>query len=449
MHRVWPAEGGRLHNVSTKATKERTPMKQGKTVITFTILVMAAVIALYFGYYVYNALNEPYVTTQAYAYTAHDSVLAEGLVVREALVLPAQTGILEITRSEGEKVGKGQQVALVYRDSQAQASQAQIEEMELDIQLLEEAIAQSGDLESAARLDEDILQSVVELRAFYALGDYTQLRRQAMSVKSGVLKRGYTYGDGLTSSELSARLSGLRQELEVLTRQSARATTRVTAPVPGVFSSLVDGYEGLLTPESVYDLTPATLQELIGNPAGENSEATGKLITSDTWYFAANLPRQSAARLKEAEQVTLRFSSELNRDVKMTVERIGATQNGVTLVVFSSNRYLTLTTLLRHQTVELIFESFSGLRIPKEALRLVAFTEPAEEDSSAPPVTTTKAGVYAFVNGRAEFREAAIVHEGADYYVVRPVGTGPKVLRDGDTILIGGTGLQDGLRLEK
>ena len=423
-------------------------MKQGKTIITVTILAMAAVVALYFGYYAYNALNEPYVTTQAYAYTAHDSVAAEGLVVREAPVIPAQTGILEITRAEGEKVGKGQQVALVYRDSQAQNSQAQIEEMEVEVQLLEEAIAQSGDLESAARLDEDILQSVVELRASYAQGDYTQLRRQAMDVKSGVLKRGYTYGDGLTSAELSARLNGLREELEVLTRQSARSTTQITAQVPGVFSSLVDGYESRLTPESVYELTPATLQQLIDSPAGEDGGAMGKLITSDTWYFAANLPKESAARLKEGERATLRFSGELNRDVEMEVDRIGATQGGVTLVVFSSNRYLTLTTLLRHQTVELIFESFSGLRIPKEALRLVEVEQENGEDSSAPPAVVTKTGVYAFVNGRVEFREAAIVHEGGDYYVVRPVGAGRKVLRDGDTILIGGTGLQDGLRLE-
>ena len=42
------------------------------------------------------------------------------------------------------------------------------------------------------------------------------------------------------------------------------------------------------------------------------------------------------------------------------------------------------------------------------------------EDSSAPPAVVTKTGVYAFVNGRVEFREAAIVHEGGDYYAVRP-----------------------------
>lgn len=421
-------------------------MKQGKSLINLVILAIAAVIGLYFAYYVFNALNEPYRTTQAYAYTANDSVTAEGLVVREALLLPAQSGILEITRAEGEKVGKGQQVALVYQNSQAQASQAQIEELEMDIELLEEAIAQAGSLESAARLDEDILQAVVNLRSSYAQGDYTQIRTQVMEVKSSVLKRGYTYGEGLTSTDLSARLRQLEEELAVLTRQSARATTRVSAPVPGVFSSLVDGYESRLTPESVYELTPSSLQELIDNPAGEDSGAMGKLITSDTWYFAANLPKTAADRLEEGGTATLRFTGELNRDVNMNVDRIGPTEGERTLVVFSSNRYLTLTTLLRHQTVELIFESWSGLRIPKEALHLIQ-TAP-EDSSSSAAVPVNKLVVYALVNGRSEQREVEIVHEGDQYYVVRPVGSGRKVLRDGDSVITAAIGLQDGLLLE-
>mgnify|MGYP001026908541 CR=1 FL=1 len=223
---------------------------------------------------------------------------------------------------------------------------------------------------------------------------------------------------------MSARLRQLREELAVLTRQSARATTRVSAPTPGVFSSLVDGYETRLTPETV-----------------------SKLITSDTWYFAANLPQEAARRLEEGDIARLRFSGELNRDVEMTVDRVGATEGGKTLVVFSSNRYLTLTTLLRHQTAELVFESWSGLRIPKQALRLVEFTQEAP-DSGGAASTASKIGVYALVNGRTEFREADILYEGSDYYVVRPLGSGRKILRAGDSVITQGTGLQDGLLLE-
>ena len=71
-------------------------------------------------------MNEPYRTAQVYSYTANDSVIADGLVVRDALLLPAQNGILEITLAEGQKVDKGQQVALVDRDTQAHACEAQI-----------------------------------------------------------------------------------------------------------------------------------------------------------------------------------------------------------------------------------------------------------------------------------------------------------------------------------
>ena len=100
-------------------------MKQGKPIITIAILVFAAAMAIYFGYYALNSFHEPYQYAQVYSYTAYDSAMAEGLVVRQARVLPAQSGILEITRAEGEKVGTGQQIALIYRDSQAQASQFQ------------------------------------------------------------------------------------------------------------------------------------------------------------------------------------------------------------------------------------------------------------------------------------------------------------------------------------
>ena len=217
--------------------------------------------------------------------------------------------------------------------------------------------------------------------------------------------------------------------------------------MPGVFSSLVDGYESRLTPESVYQLTPSSLQELINNPAGEDSGSMGKLITDSTWYFAANLPKDAAGRLEEGETAVLRFSGELHRDVNMTVERIGPTEGGRTLVVFSSNRYLTLTTLLRHPTVELIFESWSGLRIPKEALHLEEIVQ-KDSGASSRAAVSTRTVVYALINVRTESREVAIVHEGADYYVVRPVGAGRKVLRDGDAVIIQGTGLQDGLRLE-
>lgn len=431
-------------------------MKQGKSLIAFVMAALAVVIAIYFGVYVFNSLNEPYRTTFAYTYTSYDSVEAGGLIVREELVFPLQSGIVELTRGEGEKVGVGQTVALVYQNSQAQADQTQIQALEEDIQLIEYAIAQSGNTDSAARLDGDVLQSLVELRSAAARGDYGDLEDQVRAVKSNVLKRGYTYGDGLTSADLNAQLRELNAQRTALTQRSAATTSRVTAKQSGVFSSLVDGYESLLTPAGVRQLTPSALDSLI-KTSTEEGAGIGKLITSNRWYFVSNLPDAAAQRLIQGDSATLRFSGDFDQDVEMQVDQVGVSEGGRTLVVFSCDRYLSATTLLRYQRAELIFDSFSGLRIPKSALRLVEEeSQPTADgsgtDSSASgsegAAVITKLGVYALVNRRVEFKEVKVITEGQDYYVVRPVGTGKKILRAGDEIITQGTGLQNGQLLE-
>lgn len=420
-------------------------MKQGKSFTTFVIIALAVVLAVYLGFYALRAFQDPYGTTLVYLYTVNDSVEADGLIVRREQVLPAQSGIVEITRAEGERVGVGQEVALVYQNSQAQSNQEQLDALELEIDLLEYAISQSGGVDSAARLDEDILQALVDLRAACALGDYADLEEQVLEIKSDVLKRGYTYGDGLTSADLSAQLQDLRNQRSALQQQSAFTTGRVTAPQSGTFSNLVDGYESLLTPESVFQLTPSSLAELIDNPPAADS-ALGKLITSSRWYFAASLPGEAADRLSQGGVATLRFTGEFSRDVAVTVEQIGPAEGGQTLVVFSSDRYLSQITLLRHQTAELIFESWSGLRIPTAALRLLQEEQTDEETGQV--TQTTRLGVYALVAGRVTFKEVEVLTEGEDYYVVRPVGTGRDALRAGEEIITRGLDLQDGQLLE-
>ena len=131
-------------------------MKQGRSLITLVMVVIAAALTIYFGFYVFDTFNDPYTTTTAYHYTSLDSAKADGLLIREEQVFPGQAGIVDVTRGEGERVGVGQTVALVYRDSLAQSGQMELEAVEREIRVLEQAMTEGITLESAARLDEDI-----------------------------------------------------------------------------------------------------------------------------------------------------------------------------------------------------------------------------------------------------------------------------------------------------
>ena len=420
-------------------------MKQGKSVITFAMAAIAVALVIYFGFYVAKVFSEPYTTALAYTYTSNDSAEAVGILVRQETVLPAQTGIVDVTRSEGEKVGVGQSVAQVYRDSQAQTNQADLEALADQIQLLEYS-SDGGGVDSAAKLDENILQAVTALHAASGVGDYNQLEDQVRTLKSTVLKRGYVYGNGLGAEELSQKLNDLKSQYAALKQQTSSSTSSVRAPQSGVFSTLVDGYETAVTPQTVLQLTPSSLSALLAGQGKEAGGGVGKLITSTRWYFAAALPVSVAERLKEGSTATLRFSGDFDQDIDMRVDQIGEAEGDKSVAVFSTDRYLSQTTLLRQQTAELIFNSWSGLRIPKQALRMEKSTYTDKETGQE--VQNNRLGVYALLGGRAEFKTVEVVTEGDDYYVVRSTTDESDALRAGDEVIVRATELYDGQLLE-
>ena len=420
-------------------------MKQGKSVITFAMAAIAVALVIYFGFYVAKVFSEPYTTAMAYTYTSNDSAEAVGILARQETVLPAQTGIVDVTRSEGEKVGVGQSVAQVYRDSQAQTNQADLEALADQIQLLEYS-SDGGGVDSAAKLDENILQAVTALHAASGVGDYNQLEDQVRTLKSTVLKRGYVYGNGLGAEELSQKLNDLKSQYAALKQQTSSSTSSVRAPQSGVFSTLVDGYETAVTPQTVFQLTPSSLSALLAGQGKEAGCGMGKLITSTRWYFAAALPVSVAERLKEGSTATLRFSGDFDQDIDMRVDQVGQAEGDKSVVVFSTDRYLSQTTLLRQQTAELIFNSWSGLRIPKQALRMEKSTYTDKETGQE--VQNNRLGVYALLGGRAEFKTVEVVTEGDDYYVVRSTTDESDALRAGDEVIVRATELYDGQLLE-
>lgn len=417
-------------------------MKQGRPLITFVIALFAGALVLYAIFSVWKTFQDPFVSTYVYSYTLNDSIQTDGLIIRQEQVLSGGQGIVDVTRGEGEQVGINQTVALIYRDDQARQSQEQQEALRLEITQLQYALGQGEDVSSAAKLNDDILNAMVSLRVASTQQDFSDLEDQVLEVKGKVLRREYTYSDELTTDSLSARLQELQTQYQTLINQSYSAITQVTAPVSGTFSTLVDGYEGLINLESAMNLTPQALTDLMNQTPTGDSTAVGKLISSNRWYFAAVVTQEEGERLEQAGTLTLRFAGDFTKEVSMTVEKVNQDDQGQAVVILSSDRYLEQTTLLRRETAELIFNSRTGLRVPKSALRMVTTT--SEDEETGETTETDTLGVYVVTAGRAEFKPVTILTEGDDFYVVQSVRDDKKALRAGDEVIVEATGLYDG-----
>lgn len=129
----------------------------------------------------------------------------------------------------------------------------------------------------------------------------------------------------------------------------------------------------------------------------------------------------------------------------MKVEQIGPTADGQTVVVLSTNRFLSETTLLRRQTIELVFDDITGVRLPKKALRMEDTVRTDEETGEQS--TVQQIGVYALVGEQAEFKPVTVLYEEGDYCIVKPEtpsGSEKKILRAGDDIIVTSGELFDG-----
>ena len=112
------------------------------------------------------------------------------------------------------------------------------------------------------------------------------------------------------------------------------------------------------------------------------------------------------------------------------------------VVIFSSSEGLAQTTLLRRQTVEIIFDSRSGLRVPKQSVHLSQ--ETVTDPDTGEETTRTVYGVYAVVGARAEFKPVEILEESGEFYIVASVASDKTALRAGDEIIVSAQDLYDG-----
>ena len=199
----------------------------------------------------------------------------------------------------------------------------------------------------------------------------------------------------------------------------------ITAPRAGTYSAVCDGYESVLTPAGLGDLTPSALDKLT---AGENTANVGKLIYSNTWYYAAAVTQEEAQRIAGCGSVSLRLTKGITDDIAATVHSVSPAEDGRCVVVLACREYLAETTQLRHQTAQIVLHSYTGLRLPSVCLR-------QQEDGTL--------GVYCAQGSFSRFKPVDMVYQGDDYVLVSvPQNTdGLDTLRPGDEVLMTGVTL--------
>lgn len=392
--------------------------------IIIALLLFAAFVA-YVAVYVAHALSTATVTAEAVTASVSLGGVASGVVVRDETVLVSDEPYIDVTAADGARVAAGGAVATAVSGQQGLERVNRLHMLEKEIARVEAAL---GEMKSAGDItNREAAQSAAARDLAAAVARHETDALDSLSLRLDTLLLDVDAGD---VSE--ARLQELKREKQSLENSSAGDTEALTAEFSGVFSATVDGYE-YLGYDDVKNASPSELEALLGaeHPVAEG--AYGKLVAGHRWYFAAVMAAEDAAHLKVGRGVALDFGRYGGSDIEGKILSVGAPEDGNVAVVFRCDTALSDTLAMRAATATVVFESYSGIRVPAEAAR----TDEATGESYVWTITAM----------RLERKEIEIVYEGEDFVIVRR-GSGPDALREGNTVVVSGSELYEGKIME-
>ena len=404
-------------------------MKQGATLTKVIILMLLAALIVYGIAAAVSSLEKTTATVTAIAYEVGDGFQATGFVVRDEQVLYAPSGINVLLCDEGARVAKGQALAATFADADAQQTQLRIDELEQELARIDAVLDSAAAPQTGASQDTRLQEALLHFAAQTARGDLAGA--DANGLKTVVLSR---LLDESGRAELREQAGALREELAAQRASLAGAVTQSTAERAGFFSGAADGYEGILDIRRAESMSVQDYDALLQASPEPPQGAIGRLITSPQWYYVCQVRQEDLKGLRVGDWLTVEFAFDVYEPLRMRVERISDPQDGRQVLALSCSDHMEQAARLRTQQADIVLRSYSGIRVPKQALYYVN--------------DTGETGVYVLEGAVARWKPVEILYEAQEYYLVREDRSSTSKLWAGDEVILTGQELTDGKVVE-
>lgn len=366
-----------------------------------------------------------------------------GILARdeELLKAPAFGGRYVAEIGEGERTPAYSCIATVLNDT----SDALLQELEqinariakARMEKAEKTVFFSEDLE---KLDDEIGLQVQNVITACNARSFDDIGRYRSEIAKIVEKKAEIVGESSTDSYISS----LKQQKESVQKELNKNTVQVVSNISGVVSYAIDGYETVLTPKSLSELTPEQLdhirEEYSQQQKNDGRVIAGlplaKIIKGTDIYITAAINTLSASSFKVGDKIKLRIN-DIGLETSGFIENINKPDSGRTVVVVRTSRGADILSAAREVNVDFISKNEEGLKVPLSCLR----------DISA---DSTKAGIMLIKYNVAAYRIVDIICRDEEYAIIRtPEDEQKKTVNLYDTYIINPDNIKEGDIIEK
>jgi len=343
-----------------------------------------------------------------------DSINLEAVIVRDEVVLNSPIGgkcIIEI--NEGEKVRTNDRIATVLN----QSSEKLLEDLKvLDIKIIEAQRKRNENLElfseDLKKLEKEIeerLKEIIRLESSNELSKCIQIKEEV----DELIQKKATIAGSLSKPD--NHIQSLLNEKSNLQRRIKENTRDIKSSLAGIVSYTIDGYEDVLSPARISELTPKDIEKIEDRGIQKALEEVGveqgkpfaKVITDIDYYLIMVLDSKSAKEYKIDDNIEIRLN-DFNKVITGSVFYRSNNMDGKCILSVKVSNALSETATMRKLNIDLIKNRYSGLKVPLKSLKNI------DMENKTAELCLVKAN-------RARFVKVEIVGKNEEFAIIKNV----------------------------
>lgn len=368
----------------------------------------------------------PIKTENAVFYTANDGFKITGHIIRnETYVTSNEDGVLHFVTEDGSRVAKNGVVANIYGSADASITVSQIDVLKDQIADIEDILSYN-DIEAAdlGLINSKISNSLGDFIFENSGGNFENADSLSKILLSANNRKQVALG---VATGLNERLASLKKSLESLTNTLPKTKGSILAKESGYFVSKTDGYEKTFPIDDLSKITDEFLSS--AKPQEKEKNVIGKIVSDYEWYVAAVLPLNDSLKYKEGQELKLVTSIKSSPTLLVSVKQINISEeNENAVIIFACNDMNSELATIRTAGMTVVDKEYSGLRIPKKALRVV----------------DSQKGVYVQTGMQIHFVPVEIIYRQDDYILCEKKNENGNFLKLYDKVVVKGKNLYDG-----
>lgn len=394
----------------------------------FVIIAIAITLLTYIGYQVYRMAYSPVKIEIVREYTVEDTVETDVFVAREEkYITNKKEGTIISVIDDGSRVAKNQEVAVVFSDTEAADTYSRLRELETEIERYKKLSSQSDNYTfNINDLDENIDIASMDLVNSVWKKDFSAIDESINNVRDQIVTRQIATGNNI---DFNTKLSALETEYKELSKKNAEHSS-VVSDSSGYYISGTDGLEKIVDTAKVKNLSVDDIYGVLKSRAEDVPDgAIGKVVTDFTWYFLCVVDANRTGTLEVGDSITVNLPFSAVNSVKATVYAINENTGDKAAIILSCNLMNSDISSLRHETAELVTNSYTGLRVSATAIRV-------NDDGEK--------GVFVQNGNIIEFKKLNIIYTSDDYVLSSADSADDSFVRLYDNVVTEGKDLYDG-----